>query len=112
MVEIAAIWSVAGVRARALRSLVPPRGFARLPEGVSALPGPVRLWLSSTGLRNACGAWSRTGADQSRRGEGGACDAHTQVALGRGKTFPTYPPSKVLLGHYGRVGSRGRALPG
>src|SRR5215831_10874597 len=50
------------VRARALRPLIPPPRLRlsdwieheiRLPEGVSALPGPVRLWPFQRGIADA-----------------------------------------------------------
>ena len=52
--------TLADVRSRALRALIPPprlqlstwiEGNIRLPEGVSALPGPVRLCRTKSGLQ-------------------------------------------------------------
>jgi phage terminase large subunit GpA-like protein len=54
--------TLADVRSRALRALIPPprlqlstwiEGNIRLPEGVSALPGPVRLWPYQVGIADA-----------------------------------------------------------
>ena len=53
---------LATIRTRALRSLIPPPRLAlsswiekniKLPEGVSALPGPVRLWPYQRGIADA-----------------------------------------------------------
>src|SRR5258706_2549862 len=55
---------LADVRRRALRALTPPprlllsewlEGNVRLPEGVSALPGPLRLWPYQREIADAIG---------------------------------------------------------
>jgi len=54
--------TIAAVRSRALRALIPPPKLAlsiwieaniALPEGTSALPGPVRLWPYQRGIADA-----------------------------------------------------------
>src|SRR6476646_549617 len=54
--------AIATVRVRALVSLIPPprlklsdwiEANIKLPEGVSALPGPVRLWSYQVGIADA-----------------------------------------------------------
>jgi phage terminase large subunit GpA-like protein len=54
--------ALATIRRTALRSLIPPprlrlsgwiEANIKLPEGVSALPGPVRLWPYQRGIADA-----------------------------------------------------------
>jgi hypothetical protein len=56
--------AVAALRRRALASLIPPRRLPlsqwierhiRLPDGVSALPGAIKLWSYQRGIADAIG---------------------------------------------------------